>query len=146
MKPHFRFISHYRGESDYEISDRTGSYRAHLLIAAEPYDAKLHNYSPERYRREVVATVGFLRRSACESVPLETVQAFNEWQIARSQDAAARMLAEWRRYGDSIEEVKEWIRATFVSNLASGTCEWVQGPGISGQWRILELEAETVAA
>lgn len=147
MKPHFRFISTYRGESDFQVYDDTGSYRATFRLFAEPYDSKLHNYSPENYRLQVVSTVGLLRRSACDApIPMETVRAFNAWREAEESERANRIRAEWHRYAETPQEAEEWIRDTFQRPRVRGTCEWVQGPGLSGHWRILELDAETVAA
>ena len=147
MKPHFQFISIYRGESDFQIYDDTGSYRAHLRIFAEPYDSKLHNLSPEDYRLQIASTVGLLRRSPCDPpIPAGTVRAFNQWRETVEAERANKIRAEWHRYAETPQEAEEWIRDASQRLRARGTCEWVQGPGLTGHWRILELDAESVAA
>ena len=125
-KVHFRWVCGYRGCTDYMITDDTGTYRAEFRHTLEEYQPGVHNYTPAEWERDVVPTLGLLRRYIPTSpVPAATVAAFNEWRLAERADHVAKMKAAPEKYG----EIDEHDTRLFPPILPARTGVYVVGKG-----------------
>lgn len=114
MQPKFRWKCSYMGTVEYEISDRTGVYRAEIRHSVGDYELSIAN--GETVRRDMKAAIGILHRchftdsefrASCDSgtggpfyvVPAETVAAFNAWRAAEHAEHIAKLEAEPHSYG-----------------------------------------------
>lgn len=127
MKLHFRFISSYRGNFDYQVTDSTGTYRATFHDFAEPWSTAW-NYTQSDYARDVAGAVGLLT-ACCRTIPEETVTAFNAWREAKHADFCRAILSRPDRY--EVTDPNDPFLAQFVPKVARGAV-YVDGFG----WRV----------
>ena len=127
MNPHFRFISSYRGEFDYQVTDATGTYRATFHVSAEPWSTAW-NYTQSDYARDVAGAVGLLT-ACCRTIPEETVTAFNAWRAAEYEDFCQHILSRPDRY--EVTDRNDPFLAQFAPMVARGAV-YVVGFG----WRV----------
>lgn len=100
----FRWTSGYRGETEYEIYDRTGCYRARLLHTLTAYDDKHCPYNGTRadYERDVVGAHNLLHRaySSDKEIPADTLAAFNQWRAQEHFRHLEDIRSQPTRYGE----------------------------------------------
>lgn len=83
MRYHFAFLSSYRGESDFQVTEPSGeSYRLHLRFQLD--DSFPFNPLYPRGRRDHETALGILHSSAARNrgeVSQATLEAFKAWVI-----------------------------------------------------------------
>lgn len=103
----FRFESGYQGDQDFTVYGDGEPYRVSLRVAADALVPRGWNYDQPTYERDVVASVGLLRRHDGREVaiPAAVVEAFNAWRLADYQRARQLIDEQAERYG-----VIDWER------------------------------------
>jgi hypothetical protein len=91
MRYHFAFLSSYRCESDFEVTEPTGErYRVHLRYQLD--DSFPFNPAYVEGRRDHETSIGILRCSAARNrgeVSAATLDAFNAWCTESGRDYAS---------------------------------------------------------
>jgi hypothetical protein len=100
--------------TDFTVSDETGTYEV-SMVRSKPSAYELSIANGETVQRDLLASVGILRRAHCSDadlaawrldksapcfeLPQGTVDAFNAWRAAEHAADIASMEAQRERYG-----------------------------------------------
>jgi hypothetical protein len=101
MEPRFRWRCSCRGLVWYSVTDHTGTYEVELRRGVLDYERRDYNGTAEEFARDVVASVGLLRRAYRSDLPIpaETVAAFNAWRAAEHAAQITQLDRSPERYG-----------------------------------------------
>lgn len=86
------------GFAEYEVAGDGAPYRVEVRRSADEYERSIYNGTEADWQREVIPSIGLLRRMYNASVPIPdaVISAFNAWREAEH----ARVMSEIRdRYG-----------------------------------------------
>jgi hypothetical protein len=103
----FRWASSYQGEVEYEVwAPGEAVYRVELRTVADDWMRRGYNGDDEEFRREVVETVGLLRRKhdCGRGIPDAVVDAFNTWRLEEHRTQLAKLRAAPERYGEIADD------------------------------------------
>jgi len=103
IEPRFRWTCSYQGSIWYNCTEPTGELYE-LCLRREAPDYELAGANGDDCRRDILASVGLLRRSYTGTgrhgeVSRATLDAFNRWRLAEHEKRLAQMEAQPHRYG-----------------------------------------------
>lgn len=101
MATAFAFACSYQGTTWFRATDESGAYEVELRHSLSEYERRtLNGGASGAYAAEVESLIGYLvPRHRPGALPLETVKAFNAWQVSERDRWLAMLEAEPERYG-----------------------------------------------
>ena len=103
MQPRFKWTCSYQGTTWFYVTDETGA-TYELALRRDAPDYELAGANGDDCRRDILASVGLLRRSYTSTgrhgeVTRETLDAFNAWRLAEHLAHVAQLDSQPERYG-----------------------------------------------